>query len=54
MYSEEPECVKRAFTNYAKTKDKLVFNIIEINGLGMTEEKQIKKMLGKPMEEVGI
>lgn len=52
MFIEEPESVKRSFVNYVKTKDKQIYNIIEINGLGQAEDKQVKKLLAKQIEEV--
>lgn len=52
MFLEEPESVKRSFVNYVRTKDKQIYNIIEINGLGQAEDKQVKKLLAKQIEEV--
>lgn len=52
MYLDEPESVRRCFLNYVKTKDKQVFTIIDINGVGLAEEKNIKKLIAKPIEEV--
>jgi hypothetical protein len=54
MYSEEPETVRRSFTNFAKTKVGHNFSIVDINSLGLSEEKLIKKILSRPMEEVNI
>lgn len=52
MYSEEPEAVRRSFTNFAKIKVGHNHSIIDINSLGLSEDKQIRKILSRPMEEV--
>jgi dynein heavy chain len=53
MYLDEPESVRRYFLNYVRNKDKQPFTIIDINGVGSAEEKNIKKLISKPIEEVG-
>lgn len=52
MYQEESETIRRYFSIYAKSKVGTNFSIIDINSLGSTADKQIKRMLVKPMEEV--
>jgi hypothetical protein len=52
MYLEEPETIRRVFTSFAKSKIGSKYSIIDVNSLGLPEEKQIKKILSKPMEEV--
>ena len=52
MYSEESETIRRYFSNYAKMKVGSNFSIVDINSLGPSEDKQLKRVLSKPMEEV--
>ena len=52
MYSEESETLRRYFINFAKSKVGNSYQIIDINLLGLNDDKQIKKLLSKPMEEV--
>lgn len=52
MYLEESETIRRHFINYAKSKVGSNYTIIDINALGHSEEKQIKRIFSKPMEEV--
>lgn len=52
MYQEESETIRRYFSIYAKSKIGPNFSIIDINSLGSGADKQIKRMLMKPMEEV--
>ena len=53
MYAEESETIRRYFTQFARTKVGSNYAIVDINALGLqTEDKQIKRMLTRPMEEV--
>ena len=52
MYLNEPETIRRCFLNFVRTRDKQIHTIIDINGVGTGEEKNIKKLLAKPIEEV--
>ena len=53
MYTEESETIRRYFTQFARTKVGSNYSIVDINALGLqTEDKQIKRMLSKPMEDV--
>jgi hypothetical protein len=52
-YLEEPEIIKRYFVNFAKTKVGSNYTIVEINSLGLDDNKQIKRTILKAMEEVG-
>ena len=52
MYLEESESVRRSFLSFARSRDKQLFSVIDINGVGTAEEKNIKKLLAKPFEEV--
>lgn len=52
MYQEESETIRRYFSLYAKSKVGTNFSVIDINSLGSTADKQFKRMLIKPMEEV--
>ena len=53
MYAEESETIRRYFTQFARTKVGSNYSIVDINSLGLqTEDKQIKRMLSKPMEDV--
>ena len=51
-YIEEPELVRRSFVNFAKSKVGSNYLIVDINFLGNSEEKQVKRLITKPMEEV--
>ena len=52
LYSEESETVKRIFTNFACTKVGSKYTIVDVNSLGLPEEKKIKKHFAKPMLDV--
>jgi hypothetical protein len=52
MYLNEPETIRRCFLSFVKTREKQMYTIIDINGVGTGEEKNIKKLLAKPIEEV--
>lgn len=54
MYMNEPETVRKSFLSFARGKDKQIFTIVDINGVGTGEEKNIKKLIAKPIEEVKI
>lgn len=54
MYSEEPETVRRSFINFAKTKVGYNHSVVDINSLGLSEDKQLRKTLSKPMDEVKL
>lgn len=53
-YLEEPEVIKKYFVNFAKAKVGQNYSIVEINSLGIEDNKQIKRTLSKAMEEVII
>jgi hypothetical protein len=58
MYHEEAETIKRYFQNFAKQVVGQNFHIYDINSIvgggagGLNDEKFMKRMLIKPMEEV--
>lgn len=55
MYAEESETVRRHYIQYARSKVGSSYSIVDINQLGLlTEDKQIKRILSKPMEDVNI
>ena len=56
MYAEESETVRRYYIQYARSKvGSSSYSIVDINQLGLlTEDKQIKRILSKPMEDVNI
>ena len=56
MYAEESETVRRYYIHYARSKvGSSSYSIVDINQLGLlTEDKQIKRILSKPMEDVNI
>lgn len=51
IYADEPETVKRYFIKFANSKESVSYTINEINMLGIAEDKQIKRLLSKPMED---
>ena len=54
MYKEESETVRRYFMNFAKQKVASKYTMVDMNALSSGEDKQIKRMMVKCMEEVGI
>jgi hypothetical protein len=54
MYKEESETVRRYFMNFAKHKVASKYTMIDMNALGSGEDKQIKRMMVKCMEEVRL
>ena len=55
MYTEESETIRRYYTQFAKSKVGSNFSLVDINSLGLlTEDKQIKRILSRPMEEVNF
>ena len=52
MYADEPDTLRNLFASFAKSKVGNNYTIIDINYLGLSEEKQMKKILAHPMEEV--
>lgn len=54
MYKEESETVRRYFMNFAKQKVASKYTMVDMNALSSGEDKQIKRMIVKCMEEVGI
>lgn len=51
MYQEESETIRRYFSIFAKSKVGQNFSVIDINSLGSSVDKQMKRILSKPMEE---
>lgn len=51
-YLEESETMRAMFIHYAKSKVGNEFSIIDVNSLGLSEAKNIKKIFARPMEEV--
>ena len=51
IYAEEPESVRRYFLRFAKSKENQSCLINDINALGLAEDKQIKRLLSRPMED---
>jgi hypothetical protein len=54
MYKEESETVRRYFMNFAKHKVASKYTMVDMNALASGEDKQIKRMIVKCMEEVRI
>jgi hypothetical protein len=52
MYYEEPETVRRHFQNYAKQMVGANHAIVDVTSIGQQDDKYIKRLLAKPMEEV--
>lgn len=51
-YTEEPEIIKRYFVNFAKSKVANNYLIVDVNCLGLDDNKQLKRIILKAMEEV--
>ena len=51
MYQEESETVRRYFVSFAKTKVGNSYSIIDVYSLGLNEDKQIKRLMLKSIEE---
>jgi len=50
-YNEESETIRRMFAYYAKSRVNNAYSIIDVNSLGIPEEKQVKSLFTKPMED---
>ena len=54
MYKEESETVRRYFANFAKSKVGSNYSIADIYSLGLSEDKQIKRLMSKSIEDVNF
>ncbi len=50
-YTEESETIRRMFAYFAKSRVNNAYTIIDVNSLGIPEEKQLKTLFTKPMED---
>jgi dynein heavy chain len=51
LYEEESETVRRFFVNFAKTKVGNSYTIVDVHSLGLNDDKQIKRLMSKSIEE---
>jgi hypothetical protein len=54
MYYEEPETIRRYFQTFAKQMVGTNQTIVDVTSIGQTDDKYIKRLLAKPMEDVTI